>query len=758
MPSDDRGPRTPDAHASIDEVITAESARILRQRKVRGYEEQGARRLGLAFSGGGIRSAAFALGVLQALNRHRQLQKFDYLSTVSGGGYIGSSLTWAYTRDRVARAAAEAAAAGDPQKLAEARKIEVGKFPFGAKEQSLRETVSTERAQQRTDGTAEALDNVAFIRQQGNYLIPSRHLNGFSLAATILRNALVTASVYFALLVALLTYLTSQPGWLVARLEALGGGHVPFTFVPSLVFAAVFALLSVALGLLSWFMTKYMAESSRQYWIRWRAQWLVGWALTLAVALFAIGALPALYALAGKITLSLTTVTGAAGVVFSYLKQHRPQLAAAWPKLSGIAVTVAGLALVYTLLLAGYALALYLNGRAGVRTGTAVSALAGYAVLVGFFINTNLFGLHRMYRDRLTEAFLPSREAVKDRRWGPAYEADVAFFKDVNTDDDPGPYHLVNTLVVLTGSGYAYYRGRGGDNFIFSSLYSGAESVGWHRTEQVCGGMMTLATAMAISGAAVNPNTGSSGRGPTRNPLVSFMLAFFNIRLGYWIRNPHQRSTFGKLTQHLWPSLLYPGLRQGLFGRGQHTRSGFLELTDGGHFDNTGIYELIRRQLDVIVLSLASADPKYAYEDLADAVERVRVDFGAYISFAGLFADLAPGGVASPSGVAATLKLSKAGFEVGAITYASGKTGTLIVLKSAVLQDLPLDALRYACANDEFPNQSTADQFFDERQFEAYREAGYAVCRSMLSANGPENAVGLGGAYSAPVAPSGKWF
>ena len=49
---------------------------------------------GLALSGGGIRSATFSLGVLQALARHDILKFIDYISTVSGGGHIGAGLTW----------------------------------------------------------------------------------------------------------------------------------------------------------------------------------------------------------------------------------------------------------------------------------------------------------------------------------------------------------------------------------------------------------------------------------------------------------------------------------------------------------------------------------------------------------------------------------------------------------------------------------------------------------------------------------------
>ena len=54
---------------------------------------------GLAISGGGIRSASFGLGVLQSLVANDRLKEIDYLSTVSGGGYIGSALTWALKQD-----------------------------------------------------------------------------------------------------------------------------------------------------------------------------------------------------------------------------------------------------------------------------------------------------------------------------------------------------------------------------------------------------------------------------------------------------------------------------------------------------------------------------------------------------------------------------------------------------------------------------------------------------------------------------------
>src|SRR6266478_2998793 len=69
------------------------------------------RTVGLAFSGGGIRSATFCLGVLQALAKYGRLRHIDFLSTVSGGGYTGSFLGRLFTRGAIAGLAKSG---GDP--------------------------------------------------------------------------------------------------------------------------------------------------------------------------------------------------------------------------------------------------------------------------------------------------------------------------------------------------------------------------------------------------------------------------------------------------------------------------------------------------------------------------------------------------------------------------------------------------------------------------------------------------------------------
>jgi hypothetical protein len=691
------------------------------------------RLVGLALSGGGIRSASFALGVLQALDRYGHLKKFDYLSTVSGGGYIGSALTWSFYRYRKGRASGDTQVPEpDPS------------FPFGHRGQVLRAT-----AEKPGEGQARKLpeDDVAFMRQHGSYLVPTRHLAVASLVGTVLRNVVATFSVYFALLVAVMLALRAWPEALASLARASQtflSGLVPATLVPATATAGLLALCSVLFSLVTALFTKVRLSEAWQYSLRVRVQQALGWLVSATVGLLAIGMLPllagTLTSLWSRVTFSAAALASLAGVVWTFAAQVRPRLAILWPKINGAAVWVGGAALVYAVLLGGYLAADWLVTTQPERVGMLGLAFGAYGLLVGFFVNTNMAGIHRMYRDRLMEAFLPDPTAVGRRQWQPAHGADRGYLKDMCVDEDAGPFHVINTHVILSASSYAYFRGRGGDNFIFSPLYCGSEATRWIPTSQYCNGKMTLATAMAISGAAVNPNTGVAGRGPTRNRLASFMLALFNIRLGYWVPNPNARPPLKAIVRHLWPNLLFPGLRQGLLGQGHHTRTGYLEVTDGGHFDNTGLYELIRRKLGVIVLSLASADPKYQFDDLADVIERVRVDFGAFIHIPDCLQNAVPTDPCTSSpGLGGGLKTGRSGYSVGEIEYHDGSKGTLIVLKSVLRPDVPIDVLQYAMSNAVFPNQATADQFFDERQFEAYREVGYAVCRKMLDGNAVQN-------------------
>ena len=119
------------------------------------------------------------------------------------------------------------------------------------------------------------------------------------------------------------------------------------------------------------------------------------------------------------------------------------------------------------------------------------------------------------------------------------------------------------------------------------------------------------ATAMATSAAALNPNAGVSGEGATRNSIVSILLSLLNLRLGYWTTNP-KKDPFP-----FPPNFFKPGITTEVRRAGLTENRTNIQLSDGGHFENLALYELIRRKLGLIILSDGGADPKFNFDDLA---------------------------------------------------------------------------------------------------------------------------------------------
>ena len=169
-----------------------------------------------------------------------------------------------------------------------------------------------------------------------------------------------------------------------------------------------------------------------------------------------------------------------------------------------------------------------------------------FCLFVGFFVNLNLVAPHRVWRDRLMEAYMPDKVAISENKWHPAEEANKASMSDMcSKPNSKRPYHLINTNIILVNSPQTKFRHRGGDNFIVSPLYSGSDSTDWQCTTDFQVSRfrtgISLATAMAASAAALNPNAGVSGEGITRNIAVSLLLSVLNLRLGYWTINPGKR-------------------------------------------------------------------------------------------------------------------------------------------------------------------------------------------------------------------------
>ena len=223
---------------------------------------------------------------------------------------------------------------------------------------------------------------------------------------------------------------------------------------------------------------------------------------------------------------------------------------------------------------------------------------------------------------------------------------------------------------------------------------------------------MHIGTVMAISGAAANPNMGYHS-----SPVTAFLLTLFNVRLGWWMGNPRNATW-----QSANPRTGLGYLLKDLFGRAAPTDD-YVCLSDGGHFDNLGLYELVRRRCRYVIVCDGEEDGDRRFEGLATAIRHCRVDFGVEIDI-----DLSALRTRDACGHTA------AHAALGTITYPDQPTpGTgaavpraqLLYLKATLTGHEPADVLEYAHQNPTFPHQSTSDQFFSENQFESYRQLGY---------------------------------
>ena len=330
-----------------------------------------------------------------------------------------------------------------------------------------------------------------------------------------------------------------------------------------------------------------------------------------------------------------------------------------------------------------------------------------------------------MYRDRLMELFLPTLDTVEKNTWKPAESANTTMLDELNGADRP--YLLINANLVLVDSENPKFRRRGGDNFIFSKLYCGSSATGWISSKSYPRNhdRFTLATAMAISGAVVNPNTGDKGF--TRNRLVSIVMSMLGLRVGYWAPHPNPNISYKRP-----PNFIRPGIDLVLLNKLKED-SHSIDLTDGGHFENLGLYELIRRKLDCIVVVDSSRDPKYEFSELANVIHLVQVDFGASIRFTDSKFSLQHLRHQTSRSGNFNHKFATNGFAQAKIEYQCGKTGYLLYIKPTLTVDLPVEILSYSATDRNFPYQKTIDQFFDEQQFECYRKLGYHLASDMLN-------------------------
>jgi hypothetical protein len=355
----------------------------------------------------------------------------------------------------------------------------------------------------------------------------------------------------------------------------------------------------------------------------------------------------------------------------------------------------------------------------------AVAAVVG----LGWMSDPNGLSMHSFYKARLVRAYLGASNP--DRRGEQVTDAvpgDDVPLRNLCNHDLGAPYHLVNTTLNLVASVDLATAQRSAANFVLSNYYCGSARTGYRRTDEYMGGEMTLGTAAAISGAAASPNMGS--RTPSM-PLV-VLLALVNARLGFWAPTPFAARWREPLAA-LWPFyLLQEALSQ------TTDLSTYCYLTDGGHFDNTGLYALVERGCRYIVLLDCGADPGPCFADLGDAIRRCRIDFGAEISLGvqGFLDRAKDNELATRHVVAGKILYRKEHWDQLGLESQSDadRTGIIVWVKPAVTTDDAADVRQYKLENPNFPHQTTVDQWYDEAQFESYRKLAYD---SVANAFGP---------------------
>ncbi|MDH4284757.1 MAG: hypothetical protein OEV35_05515 [Gallionellaceae bacterium] len=384
----------------------------------------------------------------------------------------------------------------------------------------------------------------------------------------------------------------------------------------------------------------------------------------------------------------------------------------------------------------------YLSHALQVNNGTDIAAL--WAVLAGccaaflvlaWRLDVNLFSIHHFYRNRLTRCYLGAGR--KDRLHNPFTGFDPC--DDIKLIElKQRPLHLINTALNLVHNGNLAWQDRKAYSFTFSPVACGfnypsnlsqqdhpnssQQSGGYCDSAHYMNGVR-LGTAMAASGAAASPNMGYHS-----SPAVAFLLTVFNVRLGHWCPNTETYTAKPHVTKRDSPRWGGEYLLKELFGL-TDDKSAFVYLSDGGHFENLGVYELVRRRCRYIMVVDAGQDEERNFEDLANLLRKCYIDFGVKIDIhldalsndqhSNCQSCYALGDIFYPPRESS----EQGGFDehdnMGVLLYIKPS-----LLKSTPEVSLPEDIRHYAKANKEFPHQTTADQFFDEGQFESYRHLG----------------------------------
>ena len=443
--------------------------------------------------------------------------------------------------------------------------------------------------------------------------------------------------------------------------------------------------------------------------------------------------------------------------------------------------------------------------------------LMAVSLLMGSLINTNAFSLHFMWRTRIIRAYL----GASRRRRNPNPFTGFDTFDNIRMSelrpqlldekalptverprngDPPRPappevpqprklFHVINIALNLAGGDKLAWQDRKAEPFTVSPLHAGSYWLGYRRSYRYgsLGEGISLGTAIAMSGAFVSPNMGYM----MTSPVVRFLMTLFNVRFGWWLGNPGAAGSGMGFVQRTLTWFLRPFNYRGASPfelRGPllpvrpiveealgmtNDQSPYVYLSDGGHFENLGLYEMVLRRCRFIVVSDATTDADYSFDSLAQSIRQIRVDLGVPIevremsigrpvqNLKGKYcavgriryscvdrkASPPPPPPENPRDPNYRRALALYQMEQALHEKQRGMTdedfdGILIYVKASMIGDEPRDVLNYGRSNGSFPQEVIIDQWFSEAQFESYRALGSHIIDAICGGE-QNNKIGL---------------
>ncbi len=713
----------------------------------------------LCLSGGGIRSGCVAMGAMQTLSRAAagdeptpwggapMLDGFDYVISVSGGGYTAGARLMAIQKPDEGRVDVE-----NGRKLALADRFSPGSPEF------------------------------AFLRRRSSYIADSPIAMVRALAE-VFKNLVL--SVLMLVLIAVIFGWVF--GWLVARLPlaafvpsraetASAAVHLPALDQHLTVAATAVAIpvvCAMTLGGLA-LLCEYATTRRSVTVFKDRLSTAAGAVSLLAVVVFVVTvALPGLMWLCAPLSPSadnkappvaafggfaavlllqygatlISMATAKKGTGEGRVSRIRKMLPPGVVQLLIVLLTLTVLIIAW-LLVVGIAAAqvfgwLTRNGQ----TLTAVPhwfwILLGIALIVTVLscVDVTSLSLHPFYRGRLARAFAVRRINGKPE----GYKAEEATWLDSYGGTDGGPKFVFAAAAALSGDEKPA-PGLNAVSYVLSADYIGGPALGWLDTGETIAISssrikrdLTVQAAVAVSGAAFASAMGRMNKG------FQSLLAVSGARLGTWLPNPvFVKNARDNAAQPLYPKAL-PSVRgAGYFYRElfsiHRKQARLVQVTDGGHYENLGLVEALRRRCRLIYVIDGGGDTPPLLSGLSDAIRLARFELGVEIELdeRGDYGvpNLAPGS-APPFGPGHAFhslnsRLTAGAVVRGIITYpaaagmGANNIGLLIVAKAVLWHELPDWVLTYGAGGSgaSFPNDKTSDQWFNEAQFAAYTELG----------------------------------